>query len=485
MLVFTRSPEGSTIEYTARYQKQAEDMILDTPEIIKAFSVVALGIGMPGLVNEGAFFTTLTPREERDRTQQEIAEDLRQRLWQIPGIFGYPITPSPLARSLRSSPVSLVLQGPDTTLLAGYAEEIVARGSQIPGLVNLETDLILNKPQLEVHIDRDRANDLGVSVRDAATTLQVLLGGIDVTTFKRDGETYDVIVQLERSARSSSRDLLGLYAHGTNGQIVPLVSFIELRESTAPRALPHFDRMRSATISGSVLEGYALGSILEQVGALAEEVLPSDGGYRFTFSGESEDFFESGSAIVFAYALSLVLIYLVLAAQFESFIHPVTILIAVALSFTGALLALTVTNQTLNLFSQIGLVMLVGLVTKNSILIVEFANQLRGRGCGVVLAAYEAARTRFRPILMTAISTIVGIMPIALGLGAGGESRAPLGVAIVGGMLFSTLLTLFIVPATYILVDRIATTGTERWRSLKRSTSRRTVREGQSASARG
>jgi multidrug efflux pump len=207
--------------------------------------------------------------------------------------------------------------------------------------------------------------------------------------------------------------------------------------------------------------------VLEQVSALVEDVLPDGGGYGYTFSGESEDFFESSNAIVFAYALALLVIFLVLAAQFESFLHPLTILIAVALSFTGGLVALILSGHTLNLFSQIGLAMLVGLVTKNSILIVEFANQLRERGASVADAAREAARTRFRPILMTAISTVVGILPIALGLGAGGESRAALGVVVVGGMVFSTLLTLFIVPAAYILLDRISTSTRDRIRSLR------------------
>jgi multidrug efflux pump len=467
LLVFTRAPEGSTISYTSRYQKQAEDIILETPEIIKAFSVVAMGIGTPGLVNEGAFFTTLMPDQERDRDQQEVAADLRERLWDIPGISAFPLNPSPLAQSLRSSPISVVLQGPDAQALAGYAEEIVARAAEIPGVVNLQTDLLMNKPQLEVRLDRDRATDLGVSARDAATTLQILLGGLDVTTFKRDGETYDVIVQLDQPARASPRSLLGLYAHGTNNQLVPLVSFIELHESTAPRALPHFDRQRSATVSGSIGDGYTLGVALERVAALVEEILPAGGGYSYAFSGESEDFFESSSSIGFAYGLALLIIFLVLAAQFESFLHPLTILVAVALSFTGALVALILTGHTLNLFSQIGLVMLVGLVTKNSILIVEFANQLRARGRDVREAVLEAARTRFRPILMTAISTIVGILPIALGLGAGGESRAALGVAVVGGMLFSTLLTLFIVPAAYILLDRIAVATREAFRGLR------------------
>lgn len=467
ILIFTRAPEGSTISYTAHFQKMAEDVILDMPEIIKAFSVVALGIGTPGLVNEGAFFTTLTPEEDRERGQQDVAEDLRKRLWDIPGITAFPLNPSPLGQSLRSSPVSVVLQGPDAQALAAYAEEIVARGAEIPGLINLQTDLLMNKPQLEVRIDRDRATDLGVSARDAATTLQILLGGLDVTTFKRDGETYDVIVQLDQPARASPRSLLGLYAHGTNNQLVPLVSFINLHESTAPRALPHFDRQRSATVTGSVSEGHALGVVLDRVVALAEDVMPKGHGYSFTFSGESEDFFESSSSIVFAYGLALLIIFLVLAAQFESFLHPITILVAVALSFTGALVALILTGHTLNLFSQIGLVMLVGLVTKNSILIVEFANQLRERGASLGDAALEAARTRLRPILMTAISTIVGILPIALGLGAGGESRAALGIAVVGGMLFSTLLTLFIVPAAYVLIDRIATATRNGFRGLR------------------
>ena len=456
IMVFTRAPEGSTIDYTARYQNEAEKLVMKTPEIVKAFSVVALGIGTPGLVNEGAFFTTLSPRNERDRSQQEIVQDLRHQLWDIPGITAFPMNPSPLAQSFRSSPVSVVLQGPDAQALAGYADEIVARAGEIPGLINLQTDLLMNKPQLEVRLDRDRATDLGVSARDAATTLQILLGGLDVTTFKREGETYEVIVQLDQAARATPRSLLGLYAHGTNNQLVPLVSFVSLHESTAPRALPHFDRLRSATVTASVADGHPLGEVLDQLSELVEQVLPTGGGYSFTFSGESEDFFESSNSIVFAYGLALLIIYLVLAAQFESFLHPVTILIAVALSFTGALLALKVTGNSLNLFSQIGLVMLVGLVTKNSILIVEFANQLRDRGHTLGDAALEAARTRFRPILMTAISTIVGILPIALGLGAGGESRAGLGIAVVGGMLFSTLLTLFIVPAAYILLDRAA-----------------------------
>jgi len=386
-----------------------------------------------------------------------VGEDLRQQLHQVTGIEAFPVLPSPLGRGLRAAQVSLVIQGDDVDELDRVSQRILARARQIDGLVNLRTDLLLNKPQLSVHIDRERASDLGVPVRDAASTLQMLVGGQDLSTFKRDGEIYDVKVRLERPERSEPRDMLGLYVHGRGGDLIPLASFIDITETTSPRALPHFDRLRAATLTASVAEGRPLGALLEQVHQAAQQELPDNAGYRLSWSGESEDFFESSSALLFAYAMAVVTIFLILAAQFESFLHPLTILIAVALSFTGALLALQLTGQTLNLFSEIGLVMLVGLVTKNSILIVEFANQLRERGHGPREAVAEAARTRFRPILMTAISTIVGVLPIALGLGAGGEARAPLGIAVVGGMLFSTLLTIFIVPAAYLALDRLAT----------------------------
>jgi multidrug efflux pump len=351
--------------------------------------------------------------------------------------------------------VSLVIQGHDVKALAAYAAEVVKRARAVPGVVNVQADLRLNKPQLDVQIDRDRASDLGVSAREIATTLQILLGGLDLSSFKLGGETYEVVAQLERDERTRPRDLYGLYVHGRGGGLVPLASVVSVSESVTPRGLPHFDRLRSATITASLVRGVPLGSALERLRAEADVVLADAPGYRVTFSGESEDFYSSSNALLFAYLLALVIIYLVLAAQFESFLHPVTILVAVALSFTGALVSLLLVGGTINLFSQIGLVMLVGLVTKNSILIVEFANQLREQGLDVVAATRQASITRFRPILMTAVSTIAGIVPIALGAGAGGEARAPLGIAVAGGMLFSTILTFVVVPATYILFERL------------------------------
>ncbi len=460
---FTRAPEGSTIDYTDRYQQMAEGIVLDTPEVEKTFSVVALGRGYPGQVTEGAMFTTLQPWEERARSQQVIVDELRGRLATIPGFVAFPQNIPALAQG-QGNPISLVIQGPDIEALARYADEIIARGREVPGVVNLQTDLVINKPQLEVTIDRNRASDLGVPVRDIATTLQILLGGLDLSRFKLGGETYDVIVRLERDQRQNPNDLYRLYVRGRDRQLVPLVSVATARETVAPRGVPHFDRLRAATVTGALASGVPLGGALARMQAIAEEVLPAGQGYQVTFSGESADFFESSNALAFAYALAVVIVFLVLAAQFDSFLHPLTIMVAVVLSFTGALLALRLTGDTLNLFSQIGLVMLVGLVTKNSILIVEFANQLRAEGVPLLAAVQEASQKRFRPILMTAVSTIVGILPIALGAGAGGEARAPLGIAVAGGMLFSTLLTIFVVPAVYVSMEHLRAAATGRRR---------------------
>jgi multidrug efflux pump len=461
-LVFTRAPEGATIDYTDRYHSQVEALVAKLPEVVRNFSVIALGIGAPGIVNEGLVIGSLAT--ERDRNVREVLAELRPKLADVTGVTAFASEFQALGRGFGGAPVSLVVMGPDVGELAHYADVIARRAeTEIPGLFNVRSDLFLNKPELDVEIDRDRASDLGVSVRDVASALQVLLGGVDLSKFKVGGQTYDVIVQLERRERSRPGDIPLLYVHGNDNQLIPLSSVVRVRESTAARGVPHFDRLRAATITAALAPGASQGEALARVRALAEDVLPKSGGWRVDFSGESEQFFESGRAIVFAYLLGVAVIFLVLAAQFESFVHPLVILIAVALSFTGALVTLWLTGTTLNLFSQIGMVMLVGLVAKNSILIVEFANQLRERGLGVAEAAFEAGRTRFRPIVMTALSTIVGMLPIALGgnrtlgellgVGAGGELRAPLGIAAVGGMAFSTALTVFVVPAAYVMVE--------------------------------
>jgi multidrug efflux pump len=451
VFVFTQAPEGSTIEYMDRYQAEAEQFVRALPEVKRVFSVIALGIGTPGLVNQGVLIASLSEPSERERGQIDIVNDIRPQLEGIAGITAFPTSPSMIS-GFGASPVQFVIEGTDLSVVAGWADEIKRRISAIHGFGNVQTNLYLNKPQLDVDIDRDRASDLGVSVRSIASALQILLGGLDLSTFKLGGETYNVMAQLEQDERDDPRDLLELYVRGNNGELIPLASVIETRETIAPREIPHYDRQRSATISAD-LATLTQGEGLEIATGIARDVLPEGVGIRFV--GEAEKFLASSSALTFAYGLAIVVVFLVLAAQFESFVHPVTILVAVALSFTGALVALVATNTTLNLFSKIGLVMLVGLITKNSILIVEFANRLRENGTPLVEAVMRAAQTRFRPILMTALSTMVGILPIALGRGAGGDSRAPLGIAVLGGMLFSTLLTFFIVPATYIVIERL------------------------------
>ncbi len=458
LLIWTQAPEGSTVEYMNRYQEQAENVVMDlVDEASGVLGVVALGIGTPGIVNEGIVLTQLSLPAERERSQKEIQDSLTAPLKGIAGIKAFAISPSPM-RGFSSSPIELVVQGDDIAELARIADE-VEREAEATGIFeSIRSDLFLNKPQLEVSIDRERANDLGMSVRDIATTMQILLGGVDVSTFKKDGETYNVMAQLEARYRDNPTSLQYLFVRGSGG-LIPLNAVVDTRMATSPRAIPHFDRLRSVKITADLAPGYDQGFGLERMYEIAQGHLPPVGGYRVAFSGEAEKFFESGSALVFAYLLAILIVFLVLAAQFESFVYPIAILVAVFLSFTGALVALHVMQISLNLFSKIGIVMLVGLVTKNSILIVEFANQLRERGFSLVDATLEASRTRFRPILMTALATMVGILPIAMGSGAGGATRQGLGVAVIGGMLFSTALTFFIVPSTYIMLERLRGAG--------------------------
>ncbi|MBW2715878.1 MAG: efflux RND transporter permease subunit [Deltaproteobacteria bacterium] len=461
IMISSNAPQGSTLEYTDRYHREVEQQLLEVPEIVTSVALIAPAWAGPGVVNQAFVFADLKPEDERERSQMEIVDDLWFQFSSNPGIEVFPMNEPTLSIDWDSAQVSIVVTGPEIAKVAAYSDEIVQRSREIPGLMNLQSGLKLNKPQLVVHVDREQASDLGVSVRDVASTLQVLLGGAELSTFKMHGETYEVIAQVDRADRANPADLYGLFVRSESGIMVPLSSVVTVDETVTSAGLPHYDRQRSSGISGNVLAGVPLGETLDRLSAIANEVIPNDSGYGFQFSGLSERFYESSSALGFAYLLAVLLVYLVLAAQFESFVDPVTILVAVALSFTGALLALRLTTflnvfgfqfqqHTLNLFSQIGLVMLVGLVTKNSILIVEFANQLRKRGAEPLEAVTSAARTRFRPVMMTALSTIAGIMPIAIGMGAGGEARAPLGVAVVGGMAFSTLLTFFVIPTVYL-----------------------------------
>jgi multidrug efflux pump len=371
-------------------------------------------------------------------------------LFGIPGIFAFPSNPP--AFGGFGNPVQFVIQHTDFAQLQAATDTMLKRARQVRGLINVDTDLRVNKPELTVSFDRDRAEDLGVPVRHVASALQTLLGGREVSTFTRNNKLYDVIVQLRPQERATPSDMTGIYLRGREGKLVQLEALASTSEGVGPRALNHFNRVRSASITADLAPGFTLGEAIDSLRAIGREVLPR--GSATALAGESRELEESGSALYFAFGLALLVVFMVLASQFESLVHPFTVLLAVPLAIFGALLTLWVFGSTINLYSQIGMILLIGLVTKNSILIVEYTNQLRERGLDTAAAVLEAGRIRLRPILMTSVSTIMGALPIALGLGAGSISRRPLGYAIVGGILFSTALTLYVVPVVYLLMDR-------------------------------
>jgi multidrug efflux pump len=334
----------------------------------------------------------------------------------------------------------------------------MAEGSKLGYLINMNTDLHLNKPQLDVSIDRERAASLGVSVAEIGSALETYLGGRIVTNFKRGTKQYDVILQMRAQERSSPGAIPDLYIRGVGG-LIQLANLVRVNETVAPKELNHYNRIRSATLTANLAPGVSIGKALDDLDKIVLEKLPA--GIKRDFAGESLEYKTSSTGLYFMFLLAIVFIYLVLSAQFESFIHPLTILFSVPLAVFGALLTLFLFGQSLNIYSQIGLIMLIGLVTKNAILIVEFANQLRERGTSVLESVIQSATIRLRPILMTSFATIFGILPIAIGLGAGAESRRPLGLAVVGGLFFSTFLTLIIVPTVYTLLTKPAKAKSE------------------------
>ena len=442
---FLIAPEGSSLRYTDSYQQQAEAVIAKTEGVESFFSVVNIGDG----VSRGIIFVNLDDWSDRTRKVGEIVSEVQAQFFAIPGVLAFANNPPAFG---WGSPVQFVVQHSEFAPLAKAADTLTARARAIPGLVNVDTDLRVNKPELTVSFDRDRAEDLGVPVRDVAATLQTMLGGREVSTFTRANKLYDVIVQLAPEARATPSDMTGLYVRGRNNELIKLDAVANISEGVGPRELNHFQRVRSFTLTASLAPGFTLGEALDSLNRVAAEVLPR--GSTTALAGESRELEESGGALYFAFGLALVVVFMVLASQFESLIHPFTVLLAVPLAVTGALLTLLIAGSTINLYSQIGMILLIGLVTKNSILLVEYANQLKERGLDTIAAVREAGRIRLRPILMTSVSTIMGAVPIALGLGAGGASRRPLGYAIVGGVLVSTILTLFLVPVVYVLFDR-------------------------------
>jgi len=446
------APEGSTLEYTDRYLRQAEAVYGAVPEVAGVFSAAGLGFGGPGRVTDGFIFVRLKPFNERKRSQQQIVQWVFPRMMGIPGVLAIPINPPSLGGGF-GRPVQFVLLAETYDELQSAGGVMMAEAQKLGYLVNMDTDLKLNKPQLEVRIDRDRASSLGVSVNEIGSVLQTLLGGREAGRFKRGNHQYDVILQVPSAGRASPDVIEQLHVRGQNG-LVQLASVVKVEEKVSPRELNHFNRVRSATFTANLAPGVTIGKALDDLRLIAKEKLPAT--IRTDLAGESREFAESSGGLNILFLIALAFIFLVLAGQFESFVHPITILGSVPLAVVGALASLWAMKMSINIYSQIGLIMLIGLVTKNAILIVEYANQRIARGLDVTEAVVGAAVIRLRPILMTTLATVFGVLPIALGLGAGAESRKPLGVVVVGGMLFSTLLTLVLVPVVYSLLARLA-----------------------------
>jgi multidrug efflux pump len=444
---FIVAPEGATVGYTDDYVRQLEAIVHRTEGIRSSFAAV----GFQGPPNIGILGPILEDWEERDRSAQEIIGEVQPQFFGVPGVFAFATNPP--AFGGFTPPVQFVVRNRDFEALVDGMDALVARASTIPGLMNVDTDLRVTKPELVVSVDRDRAEDLGVPARDIATTLQTLLGGRDVARFTSDNKLYDVILRLEDDERATPSDITGLDVRGQNGALVPLDAVARVEERVGPRQLNHHDRVRSFTLSASLMPGFTLGQALDSLNAAAAAVLPA--GSTVDLAGESREFRESGNTLFFAFILSLVFVFMVLAAQYESLLHPFTVLLAVPLAVTGALAALWITGSTLNVYSQIGMILLIGLVSKNSILLVTYANELRQRGLDAIGAMREAGRIRLRPILMTSVASSFGALPIALGLGAGAGSRRPLGYAIIGGLIVSTLLTLYLVPAVFVVFERL------------------------------
>jgi len=445
------APEGSTLEYTDSYVREIEQRLLKLPELEGLFTATGLGFGGPGSVTNSFMFLNLKSRSEREKSQQQIIQELFPQLISIPGVLAFVINPPSLGANFSSNPVSYVLQADSYDDLSKSVGIMMVEASKLGYLINMDSDLRLNKPQLDVDIDRERASHLGVSVTDIGSTLETLLGGRMVTDFKRGAKQYDVILQMKPEYRATPEAIQNIYIRSIGG-LVQLANVVQVKKTVAPKELNHYNRIRSATISAGLAPGVTLGKALDDLDKIAQEKLPSN--TKREYAGQSLEYKSSSSALYFMFILAIIFIYLVLSAQFESFIHPFTILLSVPLAVFGALLTLFIFGQTLNIYSQIGLIMLIGLVTKNSILIVEFANQQHVQGHSFIEAVINAATIRLRPILMTSFATIFGILPIAIGLGAGAESRRPLGLAVVGGMFFSTFLTLVLVPVVYTLLAR-------------------------------
>ncbi|PUE50009.1 efflux RND transporter permease subunit [Limnohabitans sp. 2KL-51] len=453
ILATVNAPDGSTLEYTDRYARSLERFGQAYPEFDRIFA----NMGNP-TVGQGSVVYRAVDWDERKRTTLEIARELGGKFNSLPGVNAFPITPPSLGQGFRERPLNFVIQTSDSYQnLNQLTRQLMDEVAKNPGILSPDVDLRLNKPELRIEVDRVKAAELGVSIEVVARTIETMLGGRVVTRYKRDAEQYDVIVQTLAASRNTPDDIDVIQVRGRNDTMVPLSSLVKVRESVSPRELNHFGQRRSVSITANLAPDYSLGEAIKFMDEASAKVLKP--GYTTELNGTSREFKNSQGALVIVFVLALLFIFLVLSAQFESFIDPFVIMLSVPLSTIGALLALKFTGGSLNVYSQIGLITLVGLITKHGILIVEFTNQLREQGMAMQEALIKASAQRLRPILMTTGAMVLGAVPLALATGAGAESRTQIGWVIVGGMSLGTLLAVFVVPTMYSLLARKSVPG--------------------------
>jgi multidrug efflux pump len=452
--MFSQAPEGASYEYMDNYMDRLVQMVQDSvPEAEAVISVTSPGFGASSSVNSGFAFAILKDPENREKSQMQVADELSELVTLQSGAQTFVSQEQTIGSSRGGLPIQYVLQNQNFERLKEAIPAFLEAVREDPTFGYQDVDLKFNKPELQLEIDRDRAQALGVSVRDIALTLQLSLSGQRFDFFIMNNKQYQVIGQVGRNDRDEPVDLRSLYVRNNQGRLIQLDNLVKLDEQSSPPQLYRFNRYASATISASLTPGNTIADGIAVMDEIADRVL--DETFSTSLSGPSRDYVESSSSLLFIFLLALVLVYLVLSAQFESFRDPFTIMLTVPLALAGALLSMWYFNQTLNVFSQIGMIMLIGLVTKNGILIVEFANQRQRQGLSIKEAIMDASAARFRPILMTSISTVLGILPIALALGAGAESRTSMGIAVIGGLIIGSFLTLYVIPAMYSMFSPV------------------------------
>ena len=443
------APEGTSYDAMSKSMDRIQQFMIDSiPEQEAVISFTAPGFTGSGSVNSGFVRVVLVDPQYRTRSQGDIVNYVQRNMYRFPDVRGFPSQEQTIQVNRRGGqPVQFVIQNNNFDRIKSALPKMLEEAKQHPKLMAIDTDLKFNKPEVRINVNRLKASELGVQVADVSETLQLALSNRRMGYFIKNGKQYSVIGQVERSARDNPDDLKFFFVKNNRGQLISLDNLVDITEETTPPSIYHFNRYKSATISGSPAEGYTLKDGIDAMNEIADKVL--DESFETSLAGSSRDFVESTGSTNFALIMALVLIFLVLAAQFESFIDPIIIMVTVPLALAGALVSLWVFDQSINIFSQIGMIMLIGLVTKNGILIVEFANQHQEKGATRIEAAIESSVSRLRPILMTSLTMALGALPLAVSFGAASTSRVPLGVVIVGGILFSLLLTLFVVPAVY------------------------------------